>query len=80
MIRINNINLPLNYDDSLIRKKVSKELRIEEKSIKSCTLFRRSIDARKKDNIFFLATIDAELYCDENRIIKKCKNAVETTP
>ena len=80
MIRINNIHLPLNYDDSLIRKKVSKELRIEEKSIKSCTLFRRSVDARKKDNIFFLATIDAELYCDENRIIKKCKNAVETTP
>ena len=80
MIRINNIHLPLNYDDNSIRKKISKELRIEEKSIKSCTLFRRSIDARKKDNIFFLATVDVELYCNENKIIKKCKNAVEATP
>ncbi len=80
MLRINNIHLPLNYDDSLIRKKVSKELRIGEKSIKSCSLFRRSIDARKKDNIFFLATIDAELFCDESKIIRKCKNVVESTP
>ena len=52
MIRVNNIHLSLDYDDKSVRKAVAQQLRIEEKSIKSCTIFRRSVDARKKDNIY----------------------------
>ena len=40
MIRVNNIHLSLDYDDKSIRKAVAKQLRIEEKSIKSCKIFR----------------------------------------
>ena len=50
-------------------------MRIEEKSIKSCTIFRRSVDARKKDNIYFLTTVDAELNINEDKVCKKCGNA-----
>ena len=52
MIRVNNIHLSLDYDDKSVRKAVAQQLRIEEKSIKSCKIFRRSVDARKKDNIY----------------------------
>ncbi len=76
MIRINNVRLPLNYDDSLIRKKVSKQLGIEPMAIKCCSLFRRSVDARKKDNIFFLAAVDAELSINEEKVCRRAKNAV----
>ena len=68
MIRINNIHIPLDYDDNTIKTKVSKELRIDKKAITSTSVFRRSIDARKKDNIFFLCTIDVELNTNEDAI------------
>ena len=71
MIRVNNIHLSLDYDDKSVRKAVARQLRIEEKSIKSCKIFRRSVDARKKDNIYFLTTIDAELNINEDKVCKK---------
>lgn len=75
MIRVNNIHLDLNYDDSTVKKTVAKELRIEQKSIKNCFIFRRSVDARKKNNIFFLASIDVEVNGNEEKICRICKNA-----
>lgn len=75
MIRVNNIHLSLDYDDKSVCKAVAQQLRIEEKSIKSCKIFRRSVDARKKDNIYFLTTVDAELNINEDKVCKKCGKA-----
>ncbi len=80
MIRVNNIHIPLDYDDNIIKNKISKELRIDKNSIKSTSIFRRSIDARKKDNIFFLCSIDVELNSNEENVLRKCKNASKVTP
>ena len=80
MLRINNVHLPLNYDDKLIRQKVEKMLGIEQKAIKSCSLFRRSIDARKKDNIFFMATIDVTVDGNEEHICKRAKSTSIVIP
>ena len=49
-IRINNLSLSLDDDISLLKKKVSKKLRISEKEIEDLRIVRESIDARKKDN------------------------------
>lgn len=75
MIRVSNIHLSLDYDDKSVRKAVAKQLRIEEKAIKSVKIFRRSVDARKKDSIYFLTTVDAELNINEEKVCKKCGNA-----
>lgn len=75
MIRINNIHLPLDYTSDTVLNKASKLINVDKKFFKCCTIFRRSIDARKKDNIFFLATVDAELFVNEEKICKRCKNA-----
>ena len=80
MIRINNVHIPLDYSDEVIRKKASKELRVDKNAIKAVSIFRRSVDARKKDNIFFLCAIDVELNTNENSVLKRCKNAVKVTP
>lgn len=80
MIRINNLHIPLNYDDDTIRKKVAKELRIDKKQINSVSIFRRSVDARKKDNIFFLCSIDVELNANEDTLLRKVKNLSKVTP
>ena len=75
MIRINSVHLPLDYDDELLRSRVSKQLGVEPKAIKSCNLFRRSVDARKKENIFFIASVDVGLNTDEQKICRRTKNA-----
>lgn len=80
MIRLNNIHIELDYSDDTIRAKAAKELRIDKNAIKSASIFRRSVDARKKDNIFFLCSIDVELNTNEDKVLKKCKNAVKVTP
>lgn len=71
MIRVNNIHLPLDYTDYTVRKKIAKQLRIDESAIKSCNIFRRSVDARKKDNIYFLSSVDVELNTKEDKVVKK---------
>lgn len=80
MIRINNVHIPLDYSDKVIIKKAANELRVDKKAVKSVSIFRRSVDARKKDNIYFLCSIDVELNVNENSVLKKCKNAVKVTP
>lgn len=75
MIRISNIHLPLDYTSETVLNKAAKLINVDKKFFKSCTIFRRSIDARKKDNIFFLATVDADLFINEEKICKKFKNA-----
>lgn len=80
MIRISNVHIPLDYSDETIKNKSAKELRIDKNAIKSVSIFRRSVDARKKDNIYFLCSIDVELNINENSVLKKCKNAVKVTP
>ena len=50
-IRINNINLGLDDDKKLIKKKISKKLRISVDEIKDFKIVRESLDARNKDNI-----------------------------
>lgn len=80
MIRINNVHIPLDYDDNTIRKAACRELRIEKSTIKNVFIYRRSIDARKKDNIFFLCSIDVTLHINEEKVLKKAKNAVNVPP
>lgn len=74
MIRINNIRLPIDYDDSILKKKAAKALRIDEKSIESISLFRRSIDARKKNDIHFNASVEVCLNSNENKAVSKAKS------
>lgn len=74
MIRINNIKLKLNYNDADIRKAVTKELRIDNSCIKGVSLFRRSIDARHKNDVHFIATLDVETNISENKALSKAKS------
>ncbi len=82
MIRINNIILPLGYNDSTISKKVCKELNIAQNSIENISLFKRSIDARKKDSIQFIATVDVVVNQNEANVINKSRSnkAIITKP
>lgn len=76
MILINNLKLPLDTDFNALENIVSKELRISLKDIKTIKLYRKSVDARRRDNVHFCCSILVELNINENSVIKKNKNAV----
>ena len=82
MIRLSNIKLPLDYTDNDIHKVCAKELRVPLKAIKQTSLYRRSIDARHKNDIHYTTSIDVILSGNEPAAISKakCKNAVITQP
>src|SRR5690554_1208303 len=69
MLRVTNIKLSLDEDESLLKSKVAKKLRIQENTITSYRIFKKSIDARRKNKIHFVYTLDVELK-NEGKILK----------
>ena len=75
MIRLNDISLPLDYDESTLKKEAAKKLRTDPDNIQYITLYRRSVDARKKGQLHFLASADIRLIQGEKRAVSACRNA-----
>ena len=74
MIRINEIRLELDDSEDLLNAKAAKILKINKKYIKKLTIFKKSVDARKKEDIHFSYSVDCEILLDENQIVSKCKS------
>lgn len=71
MIRINNIKLKIDCDD--INSAVCRSLKITPESIIELHIRRKSIDARKKNDIHYLYTVDVVVKNEQN-VLKKCRN------
>lgn len=75
MIIINNLKLPLDTDFDNLAPTVAKALHIKEDRVKSAALYRKSVDARHKNNVHFCCSVTAELKSDEENAVRRCKNA-----
>ena len=60
MLRINNIKAPLNSDEDYIKKKTSEKLNLSVSEISDFRIAKKSIDARNKNNIHFVYSVDCE--------------------
>lgn len=58
--RLSDVKLKLDTDFSSLEGIVSRELGIAKKHIKNCHLAKKSVDARKKNDVHFICTIDFE--------------------
>ena len=82
MIRLSNIRLPIGYTDDDILRACARELRIAPEGIRTASLYRRSIDARRKEDIHYTASVDVTLHSNEHAALSKAKskNAVIAEP
>ena len=84
MLIINNVKLPLDYDFSNLIYAAAKALKTDRKNIKSASLFRKSVDARHKNDVHFCCSLlvstendkrfeknGALLYCETEYIWQK---------
>ena len=69
MIRISQIKVPIKHDESFIKSKISKKLRIPINDILNFSIYKRSLDARKLNNLHYSYTIDIEVK-NEKKILE----------
>lgn len=61
--------MPLGTTEEEVKKAACKALRINESDVKGFSLARRSIDSRKKENIFLVYSVDIETDLNEESIV-----------
>lgn len=74
MLKVSEIKIPLDYTDKDFKRALSKQLRIDEKHILSYKILKKSVDARKKDNVHFTFAAAVETDLNEEKIIEKAHN------
>lgn len=61
MIRLHSLKIPLKYTESDLRAAAARKLRISPKQITSLSVSRKSIDARRKNEIMYAISLDVKL-------------------
>ncbi len=81
MIRIRQIKISLQNDnDNYIKKQISKILKINEKDIIKYSINKKSLDARKKENINYVYEFDVEVKNEKSILSKNKNNDIFITP
>ena len=75
MILIRNLHLSPGESHELLKRKAARKLHINERDITSYRLLKKSLDARKKNSIFYNISACFELNGDEDSIIKGASSA-----
>lgn len=79
MLRITGIKIAVtkNQDESL-KNEILRYLKISPQELISYKIFKQSVDARKKDMLYFVYTVDVQVK-NENKVLKKGKNINKTS-
>lgn len=81
MIRVRNIKVNIENDNnSILTDKVSKILHVNHKDILNIKINRKSLDARKKDNLFYVYELDVSLKNEEHILKKYQSKEIFSTP
>lgn len=73
MIRIQQLKLPLSYNEKHLRAAVCKKLRIPDSDLQEVHIRKQSVDARKKPELHYVLTVDVKVL-KEKAILKKLKD------
>lgn len=80
MLRVNNIKLRIDEEESSLKDKILKTLKIGEKQLLDYRIYRKSVDARKKDLIYFVYSVDVSVENEDSILRKMSKKGVSKTP
>lgn len=80
MIRLSGLAMPLSYTEETLRRRVAKELKVPPSVIAALRVYRRSVDARHKENVVFQITVDVTLGTGETAAASRCPGATLLEP
>ena len=76
MLRISQLKLPVTHTQEQLEKKLLKMLRMSKKDLGQYYIRKRSLDARKKPELYYVYSIDVEIK-NEERVLKSMKGKVQ---
>lgn len=76
MLRINQLKLPVGHTQMQLQDKLLHTLRMKEKELIKYTVRKRSLDARRKPELYYVYAIDFEA-ADEERLLKRTHGQVQ---
>lgn len=79
MLILNNVNVPIEADLSNLSDIVAKKLHVPQSEVLKTELYRKSVDARKKDDVHFCCSVLVSLK-NEEKVLKKQKDAARFAP
>ena len=79
MIRLHNLRLPLEYTQDTLREAAAQALRLPPSRIKSAVLCRRAVDARKREAVHFVASVEVTLDKGEDAVLRRCPQVERAT-
>ncbi|TVU70152.1 NAD(P)/FAD-dependent oxidoreductase [Cobetia crustatorum] len=81
MIRLTNIQLPLDHNDNALERVILSTLDIKSDQLVSFSIFRRGYDARKKARILLTYTLDIEALNEQELLARFANNSqIKATP
>lgn len=72
MIRIQQLKLPISHTEEQLKQKIAKMLRVPVAEIKLYKIRKQSIDARKKQEVSYVYTVDVQVPGEE-KLLKNLK-------
>jgi uncharacterized FAD-dependent dehydrogenase len=82
MLRILNLKLPLEAgapgNERLVVRAIARKAHVQEDDIVSWRYLKRSVDARRKSSVHYVAQVAVEVSCDESSIIAACHDGSVT--
>lgn len=80
MIRITDLKLPINGTEEQLKKRAARALGIPAEGVIKTKIFRRSLDARKKDQIHYVLVVDVEVANEKKVLSKATGKNISVTP
>ncbi len=72
MIRISQLKLPVEHTPDQLRKKIIRTAHLKEEELRGFSIRKRSLDARKKPELYYVYTIDLDV-SHEEKILKRSR-------
>lgn len=75
MIRIADIPMALGYTGDTLRAAAAKKLRMEPSKLQSVALVKKSVDARRKNDVKFIVTVDVQIEGSEDKCLSRLRDS-----
>lgn len=76
MLRINQLKLPVGHTPEQLKKKIIRTLRLEEGALRGVYIRKRSLDARKKPELYYVYSVDIAVDREEY-VLKQAKGRAQ---
>lgn len=75
MLKLTGLKLPLDFKKEDLRRVAAQKLRLPESAVVSATLAKKSVDARRKDQVHFVCAVEAEIDGNEEKILARRRDS-----